>query len=332
MILVTGGCGYIGSHIILNLIKNKYDVISLDNLSNSSIKNVDKINLISGKKLNFIKGDLRNKLILEEIFSNNNIDTVIHLAGLKSLEESFREPLNYFTNNIIGSINLINSMLERDTKNIIFSSTATVYNHNHNPPWTEELEIQMPENPYAQTKYIVEEILKTTSATAKLNVGILRYFNPIGGHESGIIGENVSSKTTNLVPSIIKVLKGEKKHLEVYGDDYDTPDGSAIRDYIHISDLVEGHIKALKYITEKGGYNVWNLGTGRGYSVFEILKYFEELSKTKIPIKKNARRKGDLKEFWADTRKANKELNFNAKHNIKQMISDSLLFINKNNK
>ena len=330
MILVTGGCGYLGSHFIVKLIQKGFDVISLDNLSNSSIDTNDKIKEITGETPKFIVGDIRNEELLNKIFFENPIVSVAHFAGLKYLSESLIKPLDYYSVNVSGTINLLNSMNKASIKNIIFSSSATVYGKGHKLPWHENLILDTPSNPYAQTKFIVETILKNQcSAVKKFNVGILRYFNPVGCHPTGKIGENMHSDAGNLLPSIVKVLLKEIDHLQIFGNDYPTLDGTGVRDYIHVQDLVDGHIKALEYVEKKGGYNIWNLGRGEGYSVFEVIKKFEFINKTNIPYKIVGRRADDLPEYWADIKKAKDELNWNAKNNLDQIVIDTLNFVNK---
>ncbi len=331
MILVTGGCGYIGSHFIVKLIEQGINVISLDNFSNSSHDTIDKIRSITNSNFNFIEGDVRDIDVLEKIFSENDISSVVHFAGLKSVKESFERPLDYYSSNITGSINLFKAMNRSDVNKIIFSSSATVYGDLYPLPWHEELSLQMPISPYAQTKFIVEEILKMHSfINLNMSIGILRYFNPIGSHVSGLIGDNINNKDGNLIPSIIRVLQGQSDYLSIFGNDYSTLDGTGVRDYLHIDDLLDGHIKALNFIELNKGFNIWNLGTGRGYSVLEILREFEKLVGKSIPYKFKNRRKGDLPEYWAEVSKSEKELEWTAKNGIEQMVKDSLNYINHN--
>lgn len=331
MILVTGGCGYLGSHFIVKLIEEGIDVISLDNFSNSSHEVIDRIKTITDSSLKFIEGDIRDSTILEKIFSKNNISSVVHFAGLKSIAESFERPLDYYSSNVNGSISLFKAMNKAGINKIIFSSSATVYGNLYPLPWHEELHLQMPPSPYAQTKLIIEEILKSLSSSEiNLSVGILRYFNPIGSHKSGLIGENISNENGNLIPSIIRVLSGKSSYLSIFGNDYDTPDGTGVRDYLHINDLLDGHIKALNYIESNKGYNIWNLGTGRGCSVLEVLKEFEKLIGKEIPYKFKSRRKGDISKYWAEVSKAKKELQWTATNGIQEMIKDSLNYISNN--
>tara|TARA_B100001029_G_C15057621_1_gene455670 strand:- start:2140 stop:3147 length:1008 start_codon:yes stop_codon:yes gene_type:complete len=330
MILITGGCGYLGSHFIVKLVEEGQDIISIDNFSNSSPDIIEKVNQITNKNNKFIEGDLRDIDFLEKLFLENKISSVIHFAGLKSISESIQRPLEYYSSNISGSIILLNAMKKAQINKIIFSSSATVYGENHKLPWNENLDLRIPNHPYAQSKLIVEEILRNISLNeSNWGIGILRYFNPIGSHKSGIIGENIHQEAANLFPAIVKVLIGQSNHLNIFGDDYDTIDGTGIRDYLHIDDLLDGHLKALYYINKFEGFNIWNLGTGKGHSVFEILKIFEKLTDKKIPYKVKARRQGDLSEYWADVSKAKRELDWNAKNDIKQMIEDTLTYIDK---
>ncbi len=325
MILVTGGSGYIGSHSILKLLNQNYDVLSLDNYSNSSSKIYSKIKLSAKKKFNFIKGDLRDSVTLKNIFSNFNIEAVLHFAGLKSINESYKEPFEYFSNNLIGSINLINEMNNAKIYKILFSSSATVYGNNHPLPWKEDLKLDLPNSPYAQTKILVEEFLRLKSSlNNEWSIGILRYFNPIGSKISDSIKISSNKEYNNLIPSILKVLKNESEYLSIYGNDYDTHDGTGVRDYIHIDDLVDGHICALKYMEEYGGFNIWNLGRGHGYSVLEIVREFEQILGKKIPYKFKPRRKGDISEYWADITKSKRDLDWYSKKSLKDMASDTL--------
>ncbi len=324
MILVTGGCGYIGSHFILHSVLEGKDVICVDNLSNSNLENLLKINQVSKKEITFINGNVGDVAFILDILDRYKVTTVAHFAGYKSILESIQNPFKYFQNNVIETLSLINAMSIAKVNKIIFSSSATVYGEKHPLPWNEYLQIEYPENPYAQSKFLVEYFLKNISITSKepWSIGILRYFNPIGCHHSGIIGENVTSTNANLIPAIIDVILNKKEKLYVYGNDYDTFDGSCVRDYIHIDDLILGHQKALDYISKQKGYNVWNLGSGRGYSVFEIIREFEKVLKKKIPLEITKRREGDLPCYWADVSKAKNELNWNTEFELKDMIND----------
>lgn len=330
-VLLTGGAGYIGSHIAVELLEDGHDVIVLDNLSNSSEESINRVKEITNKDLKFYKGDIRNIEDIKKVFDENKIDSIIHLAGLKSVNESVDDPLSYYNNNIVGTINLLRAMDEANIKNIIFSSSASVYGKPENVPITEESPVGNVTNPYARTKAQIEDILKDLHASDNdWNIVILRYFNPIGAHESGLIGEDPRNIPANLVPYITQVILGKLPYLNVYGDDYDTPDGTGIRDYIHITDLAKGHSASLKKIEENSGLNIYNLGTGNGYSVLDVLKTFEDLTKKDIPYKIQPRRKGDVSEVYCSTEKANKELGWEAQKDIVDMCRDSLNWQLKN--
>ena len=332
MILVTGGCGYIGSHFVIKLLEKEKEVLVIDNFSNSSREIIKKMNQIKNISNIFIEGDIRDKNLLEKIFSENKIGTVAHFAGLKSIVESIERPIAYYSSNVFGSICLFDSMKKANINNLIFSSSATVYGNNYALPWNENLHLGIPKNPYAKSKLFVENILKDISKHDKnWGIGVLRYFNPIGSHNSGIIGENIVNEEGNLIPSIIRVLLGKSSHLNIYGDDYNTSDGTGVRDYIHVNDLTDGHIRALDYIKKNRGFNIWNLGSGKGYSVFEIIKTFEDIIGRKIPYKIKKRRKGDLSEYWADVTKANRELKWKAQSDLKKMVKDTLNYIDRHN-
>lgn len=330
MILVTGGCGYVGSHFVAKLIENNYEFLVIDDLSNSSRNTIEKLISHYQVDINLIEDDIRNEKTLKKIFELNNIDTIAHFAGLKSVSESEKFPEDYYSVNILGTEILLNTMDEYKISKFIFSSSATVYNKSHPLPWHEGLLNKIPENPYARTKFIVEEMLdKKVKKNTDLRVAILRYFNPIGSHKSGIIGENTYIKNGNLVPSILKVLSNKNEILNIYGNDFNTSDGSGVRDYIHINDLIDGHIKAMKYLDFNNGINIWNLGCGKGYSVYEVISKFEEIVGVKIPKKVISRRKGDLDKYWADVTKAKKDLDWEAKETLESMVIDVINFFNK---
>tara|TARA_Y200000002_G_C22680571_1_gene663896 strand:- start:2424 stop:3434 length:1011 start_codon:yes stop_codon:yes gene_type:complete len=324
MILVTGGCGYIGSHFLLRLLLKERDVLCLDNLSNSSESNLVNIRELSSKTFTFIKGNVGEEPLLLDIFKSYKISSVVHFAGFKSVSESVHNPLKYFQNNVIETISLLKAMKAADVKKIIFSSSATVYGENHPLPWHEELKLEYPLNPYAQSKFFIELILKTLSSKKNnsWSIGILRYFNPIGYHPSGKIAEDINNNNTNLIPAIVDVILNKKKKLNIYGGDYNTPDGTGIRDYIHVEDLISGHEKALEYILNTNGYNIWNLGSGHGFSVLEIVRELERAFKKKIPYKIVNRREGDLGSYWADISKAKTELGWNTKFKLIDMAKD----------
>ena len=323
-ILVTGGTGYIGSHTVVELQNNGYDVVVLDNLSNSSVKSLDRVKAITGKDVKFYEGDIRDRKILEKIFDNETIDSCIHFAGLKAVGESVEKPWEYYDNNITGTLTLVDEMRKHGVKNIIFSSSATVYGDPAQIPITEECPKGQCTNPYGWTKSMLEQILSDMlKADNEWNVVLLRYFNPIGAHQSGTMGENPNGIPNNLMPYITQVAVGKREELGVFGNDYDTPDGTGVRDYIHVVDLADGHVKALKKIEENAGLCIYNLGTGTGYSVLDIVKNFEEANDLKIPYSIKPRRAGDIATCYADPTKAKKELGWEAKYGIKEMCADS---------
>ncbi len=327
MILITGGCGYLGSHCAVELIKLGYEVVVLDNLVNSDIKTFEKINFLTNKNNIFEKADITNHSDVAKIFKKYSFETVFHFAGLKSIVESIENPSKYFFNNLLGTILILEEMRKTSVKKIIFSSSATVYGNKFNPPWKEDLNLLMPNNPYAQTKYMIENILESiVSETNEFHVGILRYFNPIGAHRSGLLGEDIK-KSVNLIPSILNSIINAQT-LNVFGNDYDTIDGTAIRDYIHVSDLIDGHLKAFNYINKYNGFNIWNLGSGEGYSVKQIVNKFEMILGQKIPVRYQKRREGDLQEYWADITKAKLQLKWKVKYNLDDMIRDNLKSVN----
>ena len=323
-ILVTGGTGYIGSHTVVELQNNGYGVVVLDNLSNSSVKSLDRVKAITGKDVKFYEGDIRDRKILEKIFDNEEIDSCIHFAGLKAVGESVEKPWEYYDNNITGTLTLVDEMRKHGVKNIIFSSSATVYGDPAQIPITEECPKGQCTNPYGWTKSMLEQILSDMQkADNEWNVVLLRYFNPIGAHQSGTMGENPNGIPNNLMPYITQVAVGKREELGVFGNDYDTPDGTGVRDYIHVVDLADGHVKALKKIEENAGLCIYNLGTGTGYSVLDIVKNFEEANNLKIPYSIKPRRAGDIATCYADPTKAKKELGWEAQYGIKEMCADS---------
>lgn len=323
-ILVTGGAGYIGSHTVVELLNNDKDVIVIDNFSNSKPEVLRKIKEITRKDFQFYEVDLLDYNSLDKIFRINEIDSVIHFAGLKAVGESVKKPLNYYENNISGTINLLNIMKKYECKKIIFSSSATVYGEHNQVPYNEEMEIRHATNPYGETKIIIENILKDLyNSDNEWNICLLRYFNPIGAHESGLIGENPNGIPNNLMPFILKVANKEIDHLNIFGNDYDTPDGTGVRDYIHVVDLAKAHVKSL----EKSGFNIYNLGTGNGYSVLELVNTFKEVNNIDVPYEIAPRRDGDIATCYANPTKANKELNWIAEKGIKEMCKDSWNFI-----
>ena len=322
-ILVTGGTGYIGSHTCIELLNADYDVIVLDNYYNSVPEVLNRINTITGKNVKMYEGDIRDKNILKKIFNENNIDTVIHFAGLKAVGESCEKPLLYYNNNVSGTITLCEVMQEFSVKRLVFSSSATVYGTN-TPPYNETMQTGEVSNPYGRTKYIIEEILKDLYASDNdFKIILLRYFNPIGAHESGLIGEDPNGIPNNLMPYVSRVAIGKLPQLTVFGGDYDTKDGTCIRDYIHVVDLAKGHIKALEKLWNIHQLETYNLGTGNGYSVLEIISAFEKASGKKLNYVIGNRREGDLAKVYADPTKALKELGWSAKFGIDKMCEDT---------
>lgn len=323
-ILVTGGAGYIGSHTCVELLKEGYDVVVLDNLCNSSKKSLDRVFEITGKKVKFYEEDLLNKDGVRKVFENEKIDAVIHFAALKAVGESVKKPLQYYHNNITGTLVLCEVMEEFNVKNIVFSSSATVYGDPKVVPITEDCPKGVITNPYGQTKSMMEQILTDFNvADPSFNVVLLRYFNPVGAHESGLIGEDPKGIPNNLMPYISQVAVGKLDCLGVFGNDYDTKDGTGVRDYIHVVDLSIGHIKALKKLEKDKGVFIYNLGTGVGYSVLDMVKAFEKASNIKIKYEFKPRRQGDIAKCYADPSKAERELSWKAERNFEQMCSDT---------
>ena len=323
-ILVTGGAGYIGSHTVVELQNAGYEVVVLDNLSNSSEKSLQRVEAITGKHVPFYKADILDRDALNEVFKKEKIDSCIHFAGLKAVGESVAKPWEYYENNIAGTLTLVDVMRKAGVKNIIFSSSATVYGDPAFIPITEECPKGQCTNPYGWTKSMLEQILSDIQkADPEWNVVLLRYFNPIGAHKSGTIGENPNGIPNNLMPYITQVAVGKLKELNVFGNDYDTPDGTGVRDYIHVVDLAKGHVKALKKIEDNSGLNIYNLGTGKGYSVLDIVKNFEEATGVKIPYVIRDRRDGDIATCYSDAGKAEAELGWKAEYGIKEMCADS---------
>jgi UDP-glucose 4-epimerase len=323
-ILVTGGAGFIGRHTVVELQEAGYDVVVLDNLCNSSEISLERVEAITGKKVPFYKADILDREALEEIFSKEDISAVIHFAGLKAVGESVQKPWEYYENNIGGTLVLVDVMRKHGCKNIIFSSSATVYGDPARVPISEEDPKGICTNPYGWTKWMIEQILKDLQKSdPSWNVVLLRYFNPIGAHPSGLIGEDPSGIPNNLMPYITQVAVGKLEKLHVFGNDYDTPDGTGVRDYIHVVDLAKGHVAALKAVEEGCGVEVFNLGTGRGYSVLEIVKAFEEASGVNIPYVIDPRRPGDIAACYSDPEKAFKALGWKAERGILDMCRDS---------
>ena len=322
-ILVTGGAGYIGSHTCVELLEADYQVIVVDNLSNSSPVALERVQELTGKPLAFIRADLRDKAAMHAIFDEHDIDAVIHFAGLKAVGESVKIPIPYYQNNIGGTLNLLEAMNDAGVKNIVFSSSATVYGDPARLPITEDFPLSAT-NPYGRSKLIIEEMLGDVyRSDEQWNIAILRYFNPVGAHRSGRIGESPNDIPNNLMPYIAQVAVGRLEELSVFGDDYPTPDGTGVRDYIHVVDLAQGHIKALEKLAQAPGLVTYNLGTGRGYSVLEMVAAFERASGRKVPYRVVGRRAGDIAACYADPSLAERELGWKAKKGIDEMCADT---------
>ena len=329
-VLVTGGLGFIGSHTCVELLNANYDVVIVDNLSNSSIDVLDKIEEITSKKPKFYEYDVCDKEKIEEIFKENKIDAVIHFAGYKAVGESVSEPLKYYRNNLDSTLTLLEVMKEANCHNFVFSSSATVYGTPKELPIKEDFPLSTT-NPYGTTKLMIERILQDVSYADKdLSIIVLRYFNPIGAHKTGLLGEKPNGIPNNLMPYIVRVADKELPILSVFGDDYDTPDGTGVRDYIHVVDLAKGHLKALEKVVNFKGIDYYNLGTGKGYSVLDLVKTFEKVNNVKVPYKIVERRPGDIAACYADPTKAYEELGFKAEYGIEDMCKDSYNFILKN--
>lgn len=323
-ILVTGGSGYIGSHTVLQLLEADYQVVVLDNFSNSSAESLERVAALTGKKATLIEGDIRDADCLEKIFSQYSVDAVIHFAGLKAVGESVEKPALYYENNVYGTLNLCKVMTQYNIKNIVFSSSATVYGDPVELPLHENLPTGTPTNPYGMSKLMVELILKDFyQADNTWNIVLLRYFNPVGAHPSGRIGEDPNGMPNNLMPFITQVATGKRECLSVFGDDYDTVDGTGVRDYIHVEDLADGHLKALNKISAKAGLFVCNLGTGQGYSVLEMVKAFEQASGKLVKYQISPRRSGDVASCYADPKLAASELGWTATRDLQRMCEDS---------
>ena len=323
-VLLTGGTGFIGSHTAVELIEAGHSVVIADDLSNSEKSVVDRIEEITGVRPTFYQIDVTDKAALQKVFEEQDIDTVIHFAGFKAVGESVEKPLEYYRNNLDTTLTLLETMRSNGCKKIIFSSSATVYSLSDDVPVTEESGPLGCTNPYGWTKYMIEQILRDVAkADPEMSVVLLRYFNPIGAHESGLIGEKPAGIPNNLMPYITQVAQGIREKLSVFGDDYDTPDGTGVRDYIHVVDLAKGHLAALKYADSHKGCEVFNLGTGHGYSVLDLVKTFEKVNGVKIPYVITDRRPGDIALCYADTAKAEKVLGWKAEKDIEDMCRDS---------
>lgn len=332
-ILITGGAGYIGSHAVVELLNKNEDLILIDNFYNSKRKTLENIKKITNKDFKFYEMDYTDINLLEKVFEENKIDAVIHFAGYKAVGESVEKPIEYYQNNVSGTLNLLSVMKKHNVKKIIFSSSATVYGVPQKLPITETDKVGGTTNPYGTSKLFIEQILKDLyNSDNTWSIAILRYFNPVGAHTSSLIGEDPNGIPNNLMPYILKVATGEKPKLNVFGNDYETKDGTGVRDYIHVVDLAKGHIKALEKINkEKNGLFIYNLGTGKGYSVLEMIKTFEKVTGQKINYEITERRPGDVAECYADSTKAQKELNFTCEKTLEDMCKDAWNFV-KNSK
>lgn len=330
-ILLPGGAGYIGSHTAVELLNAGKEIVVIDNFSNSKPEVLDKIKQITGKDFKFYELDCLDRQALEKVFKENQIEAVINFAGFKAVGESVQKPIEYYTNNITGALTVLDVMRKYNCKKFIFSSSATVYGEPERIPLTEECRTGGTTNPYGTTKLFIEQILKDIyQSDNEWDICILRYFNPVGSHESGLIGEEPQGIPNNLMPYIVRVANGQLKELSVFGNDYDTPDGTGVRDYIHVVDLAKGHIKALEKIEKEGkGLYIYNLGTGTGYSVLDMIKAFEKATGQKVPYKITERRAGDIATCYAETKKAKEELGWVAEKNLEDMCRDSWNYIMK---
>ena len=330
-VLVTGGAGYIGSHTCVELLERGYGVIVADNLVNSSAKSLERVQQITGKSLDFYEIDVRDRAALDRIFEKHDINCAIHFAGLKAVGESVAMPLEYYDNNLNSTITLCRAMKDHGVKNIVFSSSATVYSGDNEMPLKESSRTGMCTNPYGWTKYMSEQILRDTAfADEEWSIALLRYFNPIGAHKSGLIGEDPRGIPNNLMPFISQVAVGRRDHLNVFGNDYDTHDGTGVRDYIHVVDLARGHVCAIEYMQKHKGENVFNLGTGMGYSVLDMVKAFERVTGIKIPYEIVARRPGDLATVYSSPDNSAELLGWKAQYNLDDMCRDTWAWQSKN--
>ena len=330
-VLVTGGAGYIGSHTCVELLERGYGVVVADNLVNSSAKSLERVQQITGKSLDFYEIDVRDRAALDRIFEKHDINCAIHFAGLKAVGESVAMPLEYYDNNLNSTITLCRAMKDHGVKNIVFSSSATVYSGDNEMPLKESSRTGMCTNPYGWTKYMSEQILRDTAfADEEWSIALLRYFNPIGAHSSGLIGEDPRGIPNNLMPFISQVAVGRRDHLNVFGNDYDTHDGTGVRDYIHVVDLARGHVCAIEYMQKHKGENVFNLGTGMGYSVLDMVKAFERVTGIKIPYEIVARRPGDLATVYSSPDKSAELLGWKAQYNLDDMCRDTWAWQSKN--
>ncbi|MBI6561300.1 UDP-glucose 4-epimerase GalE [Pseudomonas syringae] len=324
MILVTGGAGYIGAHIALELLEDGRDVVVLDNLCNSSREPLRRVEELCGRQVVFIHGDVRSKATLHRLFAQHPVKAVVHCAGLKAVGESVREPLRYFETNVSGSVNLCQAMAEAGVFDLLFSSSATVYGECEQMPLDENCPLGLPTNPYGHSKLMAEHVMQSVARSDPCwSIGLLRYFNPIGAHPSCLLGESPCNTPNNLLPFLLQVANRLRPALHIFGSDYPTPDGTGVRDYLHVMDLAEGHLKALDRIHDQRGVSVWNLGTGQGYSVLEVVQAFERISGKAVPLIFEPRRPGDIAACWSDPGKAARELDWRARFNLDSMLTDA---------
>jgi UDP-glucose 4-epimerase len=330
-VLVTGGAGYIGSHATLALLEADHDVVVLDNLSNSSSVSLSRVEKICTRAPRFIEGDVLDRATLKRVFNHNSIDAVLHFAGLKAVGESVLKPLDYYQNNVAGTLQLCRAMADAGVYQLVFSSSATVYGNPSGMPIREDFPTGSPTNPYGHSKLMTESVLKDLARSDKRwHIALLRYFNPVGAHPSGLIGEDPNGVPNNLLPYICQVAIGKRKSLSVFGSDYPTRDGTGVRDYIHVLDLAYGHLKALDAIIRQPGLDIWNLGTGRGYSVLEIIRAFEQACGMPVSYQLACRRAGDVAECWADPTKALNELGWKAERSLSEMMADAWRWQSRN--
>ncbi|MBJ2215024.1 MULTISPECIES: UDP-glucose 4-epimerase GalE [Pseudomonas] len=330
-ILVTGGAGYIASHTVVELLGVGWDVVVLDNLANSSEVSLVRIAQIAGREPLFVLGDILDEALLATLFREHTFDAVIHFAGLKAVGDSVKDPLAYYQTNVAGSLSLFSAMAAAGVFRLVFSSSATVYGEPEVMPISEQYPVGAPKSPYGRSKLIVEQVLEDlVRADDRWAIATLRYFNPVGAHPSGLIGENPNGTPNNLLPYISKVVTGKLPYLSIYGNDYPTCDGTGVRDYIHVADLANGHISALRYIAEKTGLHAWNLGTGVGYSVLQVIAAFEKVSGVEVPQKICERRPGDIAECWSDPSKALRELGWRAELDLEDMMRDTWRWLQSN--
>ena len=323
-LLVTGGAGYIGSHTVLALLQAGHDVVVLDNLANSSVESLARVARIAGRAAQFVQGDIRDRAGLDRLFAAHDVQGVLHFAGLKAVGESVREPLRYYDNNVAGTATLAQAMAAAGVFTLVFSSSATVYGDPTVVPIREDAPVGQPTNPYGRSKLMVEQVLQDAAASdPRWRVALLRYFNPVGAHDSGLIGEDPQGIPNNLLPYIAQVAVGRLKELAVFGDDYPTPDGTGVRDYIHVVDLADGHLRALQALATRQGAHVWNLGTGTGCTVLQMVRAFEQASGRPVPYRIAPRRAGDIATCYADPAKAERELGWKARRGLPEMMADT---------